>query len=198
MVEVHDRGEFEGQLWIAMDYVEGEDAAKLMADRFPAVLPVGEALALVTAAAAGLDFAHHRGLLHRDVRPANILLTTPGAGEQRILLTDFGLARPAGESGYAAPEESNGSRGRRTRRPVRAGGHRVAPVDRGRRRRARTRAELSDQRPDLARLDEVLARALAEDPSRTVRQLPRFRRGTQPSRPASRSDHSPEPPSRDV
>src|SRR3954447_24581433 len=92
-----------------MDYVDGEDAAKLMANRFPAVLPVGEALAIVAAAAAGLDFAHERGILHRDVRPANILLTAAGAGEPRILLSAFGLARPPAESAYAAPEESNGT-----------------------------------------------------------------------------------------
>jgi len=77
IVEAHARGEFEGQLWIAMDYVEGNTAARLMADRFPAVSPAGEVLAIVTAVADALDHAHERGMLHRDVKPANILLTNP-------------------------------------------------------------------------------------------------------------------------
>ena len=58
IVEVHGRGEFEGQLWVAMDYVEGNNAAQLMADRFPAVSPAGEVLAIVTAVADALDHAH--------------------------------------------------------------------------------------------------------------------------------------------
>ena len=72
IVEVHARGEFEGQLWVAMDYVEGTSAAQLMAERFPAVSPAGEVLAIITNVASALDHAHERGLLHRDVKPANI------------------------------------------------------------------------------------------------------------------------------
>ena len=86
IVEVHARGEFEGRLWTAMDYVEGSSAAQLLAERFPVVSPAGEVLAIITAVASALDHAHERGLLHRDVKPANILLTSPAAGEQRILL----------------------------------------------------------------------------------------------------------------
>ena len=80
-----------------------------------------EALEIVDAVADALDYAHQRGLLHRDVKPANILLTTPEAGRRRILLADFGIARQAGEiSGltvtnmtigtvsYAAPEQLMG------------------------------------------------------------------------------------------
>src|ERR1700754_1483189 len=84
-LEVHGRGEFEGRLWVAMDYVDATSAKQLLADRFPAGTPVGEVLSIVTAIAAALDHAHARGLLHRDVKPANIMLTNPGAGEQRIL-----------------------------------------------------------------------------------------------------------------
>ncbi|MGA8254086.1 MAG: serine/threonine-protein kinase, partial [Mycobacterium sp.] len=104
VVEVHARGEFEGRLWTAMDYVEGSSAAQLMAERFPAVSPAGEVLAIIAAVASALDHAHDRGLLHRDVKPANILLTSPAAGEQRILLADFGIAPRGGAVGYAAPE----------------------------------------------------------------------------------------------
>ncbi len=75
IVEVHERGQFDGQLYIAMEYIEGTSAAQLMTDRFPAVSPAGEVLAMVTAIAGALDYAHLRGLTHRDVKPANILLT---------------------------------------------------------------------------------------------------------------------------
>lgn len=164
IVEVHERGEFDGQLWLAMDYVDGTDAAQLMADRFPAVLPVSEVVAIVTAAAAGLDFAHLRGVLHRDVRPANLLLTTPGAGEPRIMLSDFGLQRPPGEDGYAAPEESAGAAidGRADQYALAATAvHMFTGAPPAQPKPPR----LSEGRPDLARLDDVLARALAEDPA---------------------------------
>ena len=109
IVEVHARGEFGGRLWTAMDYVEGSSAAQLMAERFPAVSSAGEVLAIITAVASALDHAHERGLLHRDVKPANILLTSPAAGEQRILLADFGIAPRGGGVGYAAAEQLAGA-----------------------------------------------------------------------------------------
>jgi serine/threonine-protein kinase len=93
IVGVHDRGEFDGQLWIAMDYVEGADAGQLMKDQHPAGMPVHDVCAIVTAVAGALDYAHQRGLLHRDVKPANILLAEPEDDERRILLADFGIAR---------------------------------------------------------------------------------------------------------
>src|SRR6516164_7415728 len=122
IVEVHERGEFEGRLYVVMEYVEGINAVRLMADRFPAVSPADEVLAIVTAIAGALDYAHQRGLLHRDVKPANILLTGRGEGEERILLSDFGIATqlgepfeagggdvPVGTVGYAAPEQLMGA-----------------------------------------------------------------------------------------
>ena len=93
IVGVHDRGEFEGQLWISMDYVDGTDAARLLRERYPNGMPTAEVADIVTAVAEALDYAHERGLLHRDVKPANILLSHPGSGDQRILLADFGIAR---------------------------------------------------------------------------------------------------------
>ncbi|MHA7650805.1 serine/threonine-protein kinase [Mycobacterium sp. ML4] len=163
IVEVHERGEFEGQLWIAMEYIDGSDVATLMADRFPAVLPVGEVTAIVTAAAAGLDYAHRRGVLHRDIRPANMLLTARGS-EPRILLSDFGLQRPDGESAYAAPEELAGAAtdGRADQYALAATAVHLftgAPPTQP------NPPRLSELRPDLARLDEVLGRALAGDPA---------------------------------
>ena len=118
IVGVHDRGESEGQLWIAFDFVDGPDVAGLMRGRYPAGMPPAEALDILRAVASALDYAHGRGLLHRDVKPANILLTDATGGERRILLADFGIARLLDEiSGltatntalgtvhYAAPEQ---------------------------------------------------------------------------------------------
>jgi serine/threonine protein kinase, bacterial len=103
IVAVHDRGEYHGQLWIAMDYVDGTDAAQLVRERYPNGMPVDEALDIVTAVAGALDYAHREHLLHRDVKPANILLARPRSGGRRILLADFGIARKSDEiSGLTA------------------------------------------------------------------------------------------------
>jgi serine/threonine-protein kinase len=122
VVGVHDRGEFDGQLWIAMDYVEGTDAGRLVKDQYPSGMPTRAVCAIVTAVADALDYAHQRGLLHRDVKPANILLTEPEDGVRRILLADFGIAPQRGDIGgrtatnftagtvaYSAPEQLMGS-----------------------------------------------------------------------------------------
>jgi serine/threonine-protein kinase len=93
IVGVHDRGEVDGQLWISMDYIDGTDAGRLVRDRYPAGMPRGKVAEIVLAVADALDYAHERALLHRDVRPANILLTNAELGRQRILLADFGIAR---------------------------------------------------------------------------------------------------------
>lgn len=97
IVEVHDRGEFEGRLWISMDHVEGTDAAKLLAERYPKGMPPDLVVRIVTAVGEALDYAHQRGLLHRDVKPANILIAEPETENERIMLSDFGIARRVGE-----------------------------------------------------------------------------------------------------
>ena len=120
IVAVHDRGEFDSQLWIAMDYVDGTDAAELLRS-YPHGLPQRDVLEIVTGVAEALDYAHQRHLLHRDVKPANILLARLESGEQRILLADFGIARweddasgltqtnmTVGTVSYAAPEQLMG------------------------------------------------------------------------------------------
>jgi serine/threonine protein kinase len=75
IVSVHDRGEYEGQLWISMDFVDGLDAARLLGSRYPDGMPPDQVVRIITAVASALDYAHKQGLLHRDVKPANIMLT---------------------------------------------------------------------------------------------------------------------------
>jgi serine/threonine protein kinase, bacterial len=118
IVGVHDRGETDGQLWLTMDYVEGSDAARLLQDQRGRGLPPGDVVRLVSAVADALDYAHERQLLHRDVKPSNILLSDIDSGRRRILLADFGIARwvddstgltatdmAVGTVAYAAPEQ---------------------------------------------------------------------------------------------
>ncbi|MFF2552147.1 serine/threonine-protein kinase [Nocardia sp. NPDC058058] len=120
VVAILDRGVQDESLWIAMQFVEGADAADLLRE-FPAGLPPERAVHVVTEAARGLDAAHAAGLLHRDVKPANILVSPEPDGPDRVLVTDFGIARAIGESteltaagevlatvAYAAPEQLRG------------------------------------------------------------------------------------------
>ncbi|MBF6327475.1 serine/threonine-protein kinase [Nocardia transvalensis] len=122
IVTVYNRGEEHGQLWIAMQYVEGTDAAE-EAKKGPAAMPAQRALRIVSEVGKGLDYAHRRGLLHRDVKPANFLLSTADGDEERVLLTDFGVAKSAEDGqdltttgqfmatvAYASPEQLTGDR----------------------------------------------------------------------------------------
>lgn len=121
IVTIYDRGDFEGQLWIAMEFVDGTDAAHLLADLYPHGIPAAELVDIVAGVAAALDYAHSRGVLHRDIKPANILIGSPDSGEKRIMLADFGVARWIGKENnltgvdmtvgtvtYAAPEQLKG------------------------------------------------------------------------------------------
>jgi serine/threonine-protein kinase len=160
IVEVQYRGEFDGQLWIAMDYINGTNAAQLTANRSPAGMPAGEVLATVTAVADALDYAHHRGILHRNVKPANLLFTNPADGEKRILLTDFGIGETVA---YAAPEQLTGTDidGRADQYALGATAFHLLtgapPVQ-------RPNPKLRDRRPEIAQLDDVLSVALAKNP----------------------------------
>ena len=122
IVAIHDRGEFDGQLWISMDYVEGTDAGCLLQQEYRNGMPPDEVVRIITAVADALDYAHQRQLLHRDVKPANILLAQQDSGGWRALLADFGIARRVDDSSgltatnmtvgtvaYAAPEQLMGA-----------------------------------------------------------------------------------------
>jgi serine/threonine-protein kinase len=108
-----------------MDYVAGTDANVLMSERYPTGMPARQAAEIITAIASALDYAHQRGLLHRDVKPANILIadfeTNLSTVAQRIFLADFGIARSMleatgltatnttiGTIAYASPEQLSG------------------------------------------------------------------------------------------
>jgi serine/threonine-protein kinase len=114
VVRVFDVGEDDGRPFIAMEYVEGETLAEVVARRAP--LPVSEAARLGTQMCAGLAAAHAAGLVHRDVKPHNLLLGTDGV----LKLGDFGIAARQegtrltlagtvlGTAGYLAPEQARG------------------------------------------------------------------------------------------
>ncbi len=82
-----DAGEFEGNHYLVMEYIEGVDVATL-AKRWHK-LPVAEACELIRQAAVGLQAAHEHGLVHRDIKPANLMLTSRG----QVKILDMGLAR---------------------------------------------------------------------------------------------------------
>ncbi|MEV0110427.1 protein kinase [Nocardia sp. NPDC050799] len=90
IVGVFDRGTDDGHLWIAMQYIRGSDAATWDARAHPPAT----AIRLLGETAAALDYAHSRGVLHRDVKPANILIAdAESLRESHAVLTDFGIAR---------------------------------------------------------------------------------------------------------
>jgi hypothetical protein len=190
IVGVLDRGEFNGRLWISMDYVDGTDAGQLIRERYPRGMPVDDVSEIVTAVADALDFGHERRLLHRDVKPENILVTASDGHRRRVLLTDFGIARriddvsnltdeavAIGTISYIAPEQllNKPLDGRAdqyalaattfhllTGEPPFQDSNRAVVISHH---LSTPPPRLSDRRSDLAHLDAVLARALAKDPA---------------------------------
>ncbi|OBK43737.1 serine/threonine-protein kinase [Mycobacterium sp. 1081908.1] len=188
IVGIHDRGEYNGQLWISMDYVEGTDAAKLLRTQYPSGMPKADVVAIISAVADALDYAHSRGLLHRDVKPANILLTE-ASPKRRILLADFGIARELGDisgltatnmlvgtTAYCAPEQLQGLDvdGRADQyalgctafdllagsAPFRHSNPAVVITQH----LSAPPPNISERRPELADLDGAIAKALAKKP----------------------------------
>jgi eukaryotic-like serine/threonine-protein kinase len=116
IVTVIDRGEENGSQYIVFEYVEGENLKQVIDRTGP--LPVRDALLLALQMARALGFAHDRGLIHRDVKPQNVLLNDDGQAK----MTDFGIARSVdvegmtvtgtvlGTSEYIAPEQARGQR----------------------------------------------------------------------------------------
>jgi serine/threonine-protein kinase len=117
IVTVIDRGDFRGRQFIVFELVPGDNLKDVVRRYGP--LPVPEALALAHQIARGLAFAHEHGVVHRDVKPQNVLLDESGSAK----VTDFGIARSLdpgdgltqtgtvlGTSDYVAPEQLSGRR----------------------------------------------------------------------------------------
>ena len=93
IVSIYDRGDENGQLWLTMRYVDGIDAEDALAQA-GGLLPAPRAVHIVGEVAAALDAAHRRHLIHRDVKPANVLLCLGDDDEpEQVFLTDFGIAK---------------------------------------------------------------------------------------------------------
>ncbi|WP_051683708.1 protein kinase [Blastococcus sp. URHD0036] len=198
VVDVIDRGQDGDRLWMSMQYVPGEDLSARL-ERAGA-WPPAEALRIVSAVAAALDHAHSRGLLHRDVKPANVLLSPQPDGTERVLLADFGIARGMEGSGqltgtgqvvasfaYASPEQVSG-KPLDPRTDVYSLAALLVELLTGRRLYATEdpmalmwqvvnapAPDLRALRPDLPpRLAEVVARGLAKDPEQRYRSCGLF------------------------
>jgi serine/threonine protein kinase len=186
IVPIHRGGEIDGVLYLAMRFVPGTNLRQLV-DRGP--LELDRIQRVTSSVASALDAAHERGLVHRDVKPANILISGEGEREQ-VYLTDFGLTKRLGSAGsltrsgawvgtpdYVAPEQIQGGSVDGRADIYSLGcvvyemltGSVAFPRDND---LAKLWAHVSDQppspslkRPELVKaFDEVVARATAKDP----------------------------------
>jgi serine/threonine-protein kinase len=186
IVPVYDAGEVDGELYIAMRFVEGTTLERLIRDHGP--IEPARVLNLLRGVADALDVAHARGLVHRDVKPGNILIGRTASGEHAYL-SDFGLTKRLGEGdsltgtqqivgsvGYLAPEQIQGKPidGRvdvyslgcvlYTALTSRAPYERESDMATLLAHVEADRPRVSTERPELAGLDHVVERALARDP----------------------------------
>jgi serine/threonine kinase PknH len=105
IVPIHDFGEIDGTLFIDMRLVEGTDLSQLIARTGP--LAVARAVQIVSQIADALDAAHADGLIHRDVKPSNVLVTTDSEERDFCYLIDFGIARRLHGHGATALTATN-------------------------------------------------------------------------------------------
>ncbi len=98
VLQVYDSGEEYGQPYLVLEYLDGGSLRELLDAGFR--LSPAQAVEVGSQAAAGLDYAHRRGLIHRDIKPANLLFDLDG----RLRVADFGLARALAEAAWTEPE----------------------------------------------------------------------------------------------
>ncbi len=114
IVSIYDRGEAEGTYYIAMEYLDGRSLKELVVARGP--LPIPDAIAATRQVLAALRFAHRKGVVHRDIKPHNVMADADG----RLKVTDFGIARAGvsqmteagsiiGTAQYLSPEQARGA-----------------------------------------------------------------------------------------
>jgi beta-lactam-binding protein with PASTA domain len=113
IVSIYDRGEAEGTYYIAMEYLEGSTLKEIVVERGP--LPIDEAIGFARDVLEALRFAHRKGLVHRDIKPHNVMCDA----DRRVKVTDFGIARAGasqmteagsiiGTAQYLSPEQARG------------------------------------------------------------------------------------------
>ncbi|MGB9660640.1 MAG: Stk1 family PASTA domain-containing Ser/Thr kinase [Moorellaceae bacterium] len=114
VVSIYDVGQEDGLHYLVMEYVEGRSLKEIIAERAP--LPVSEVIEIALQICEALEHAHENGIIHRDIKPHNILITKQG----RVKVTDFGIAQAVNESTmtydgtmigsvhYLAPEQARG------------------------------------------------------------------------------------------
>src|ERR687896_1731872 len=114
IVQIYDRGEAEGTYYIAMEYLGDRTLKEAVADRQP--LPIREAIDYARQILAALRFAHRNGIVHRDIKPHNVIVD----GDGRVKVMDFGIARAGasqmteagsiiGTAQYLSPEQARGA-----------------------------------------------------------------------------------------
>src|SRR6058998_4182048 len=114
IVSIYDRGEAEGTYYIAMEYLDGRSLKELVVARGP--LPIADAIEFTRQVLAALRFAHRKGVVHRDIKPHNVMADADG----RLKVTDFGIARAGvsqmteagsiiGTAQYLSPEQARGA-----------------------------------------------------------------------------------------
>ncbi len=173
VVPIYSAGEANGELYIAMRYVEGRDLKALLRE---GPLEPERAVRICAQVADALDLAHARGLVHRDVKPSNVLLDA----NEHVYLADFGLTKRTGDGrtvepglfgtiDYVAPEQIRGD-DVDGRADIYALGCLLyeclagtSPFRRGSD-AATLYAHLEEEPPSLERLEEVLPKALAKEP----------------------------------
>jgi eukaryotic-like serine/threonine-protein kinase len=114
IVSIYDRGEAEGTYYIAMEYLDGRSLKEIVVARGP--LPIGDAIEATRQVLTALRFAHRKGVVHRDIKPHNVMADADG----RLKVTDFGIARAGvsqmteagsiiGTAQYLSPEQARGA-----------------------------------------------------------------------------------------